>query len=266
MGVGFKDRLLEDEVRMLGGGRTRGTWTWRPGVSTWRRLVGEPCIALWCAESCLVSPGPGDGEGDPSFVHKAGHWWGELGRISAPTLERKQSRTMAMVDVAMTLNSGFWGRIFFFLFLSSYRELLSPLMEPLLCFVGYLPISQRWVFSLWSPAVYACLNPSLCLKTGFKMHKSNDITGSGYAWRPESGASLEKGETCRGCWGLGVSVSFSPHTNQGLTAPPPRLSWYLWNTTHSQCPEWFTTPYGNLLGSSLQQLGKLQEYRILCYF
>lgn len=55
---------------------------------------------------------------------------------------------MAMVDVAMTLNSGFWGRIFFFLFLSSYRELLSPLMEPLLCFVGYLPISQRWVFSL----------------------------------------------------------------------------------------------------------------------
>ena len=257
---------------MLGGGRTRGTWKWRTGVSTWRRLVGKPCIALQCAESCLVSPGPGDGEGVPSFIHKAGHWWGEWGRISAPTLERKQNRTTLMVDVAMTLNSGLGGRIFFFLFLSSYRELLSPLMESLFCFVGCLPISQRWVFSLWSPAVYACLNPSLCLKTGFKMHKSNDITGSGYAWRPESGASLEKGETGRGSQGLRlvplelVFLSLPIQYKSRLTAPPPRLSWYLWSTTHSQYPEWFTTPYGNLLGSGLQQLGKLQEYRILCYF
>lgn len=164
--------------------------------------MGKACIALGCAESCLVSPGPGHGEGVPSFVHKAGHRWGEWGRTSAPTLERKQSRTTPMVDVAITLNSGFRGRIFFFLFLSSYRELLSPLMKKtLLCFVGYLPISQRWGFHY---DLLLCTPVSIlhCLKTGFKMHKSDDITGSGYAWRPESGASLEKGETCRGSQGL----------------------------------------------------------------
>ena len=48
-----------------------------------------------------------------------------------------------MVEVAMTLNSGVRGRIFFLLFLSNYQELLSPLEETLLCSVGCLPTSPE---------------------------------------------------------------------------------------------------------------------------
>ena len=42
-----------------------------------------------------MSPGPGDGEGVPGFIHKAGHWWGEC---ASGVFTRAQRRTVFSVN------------------------------------------------------------------------------------------------------------------------------------------------------------------------
>lgn len=106
-GAGLEAHEREGPVYPVGDGQGNHTWCFQ---------VLRVLLTFWAPKAWAWGR-------YPRLCSQAGGWPGEWCRISACLLSESKAELCLIMDLAVTLKSGVWGRIFFPLFLSNYQSL-----------------------------------------------------------------------------------------------------------------------------------------------